>query len=57
MSQKASNLDTSIYDILEIIEKRKLEVAELDRQMSSMTRRISQLELDYGITKEDLGAI
>ena len=57
MSQIANNLDSSIYDILEIIETSILEVAELDRQMSSMTRRISRLELYYGITKEDLGAI
>jgi len=42
------------YDIQEIIEKRKLEVAELDRQISSKTRRISRLELHYGITKKDL---
>ena len=54
VTQIANNLDTSIYDIQEIIEKRKLEVAELDRQISSKTRRISRLELDYGITKKDL---
>ena len=54
VTQIANNLDTSIYDIQEIIEKRKLEVAELDRQISSKTRRISRLELHYGITKKDL---
>ena len=53
MTQIANNLDTSIYDIQEIIEKRKLEVAELDAQISSTTRKISRLELDYGITKKD----
>ncbi len=57
VTQIANNLDTSIYDIQEIIEKRKLEVAELDRQISSMTRRISRLGIKYGITKEELGSI
>ena len=53
MTQIANNLDTSIYEIPEIIEKRKLEVAELDEQISSTTRKISRLELDCEITKKD----
>ena len=57
VTQIANNLDTSIYDIQEIIEKRKLEVAELDRQISSKTRRISRLRIKCGITKEELGSI
>ena len=39
----AKNLNNSIYDIQEIIEKRKLEVAELDAPISSMTRKMSRL--------------
>ncbi len=53
MTQIANNLDTSIYEIPEIIEKRKLEVAELVEQISSTTRKISRLELDCETTKKD----
>ena len=54
VTQIANNLDTSIYDIQEIIEKRKLEVAELDRQISSKTRRISRLRISVELQKKNL---
>jgi hypothetical protein len=53
VTQIANNLDTSIYEIPEIIEKRKLEVAEVVEQISSTTRKISRLELDCETTKKD----
>jgi hypothetical protein len=51
VAQIAHNLDATIYDIPEIIKKRKLELANLDKQISFMTRKISRLGISVELQR------
>jgi chromosome segregation ATPase len=54
VTQMANNLDISIYDIAESIERAKQEMARLDEQISTKTIDISRLIVEEGITRKDL---
>ncbi len=54
VTQIANNLDISIYDIAESIERAKQEMTRLDEQISTKTIDISRLIVEEGITRKDL---
>jgi hypothetical protein len=54
VTQLANNLDISIYDIAERIERGKQEMARLDEQISTKIIDISRLIVEEGITRKDL---
>ena len=54
MTQIANNLGFSIYDIPEIIERDKREIARLDELILIKTKEVSRLIVEEGITKKDL---
>jgi hypothetical protein len=54
VTQIANNLDISIYDIAESIERGKQEMARLDEQISTKVMHISRLIVEEGITRKDL---
>lgn len=51
VAQIAHNLDATISDIPEIIKKRKLELANLEKQISFMTRKISRLGINVEVQR------
>jgi hypothetical protein len=54
VTQIANNLGFSIYEIPEIIERGKLEIARLDELISIKTKEVSRLIVEEGITNKDL---
>jgi hypothetical protein len=54
VTQIANNLDISIYEIAESIERGKQEIARLDGQISTKIIDISRLIVEEGITRKDL---
>jgi hypothetical protein len=54
VTQIANNLDISIYEMPEYIERGKLEIARYDELISTKVREISKLILKEGITTKDL---
>jgi len=53
VTQIANNLGFSIYEIPEIIERDKREIARLDELILIKTKEVSRLILEEGITKKD----
>ncbi len=54
VTQIANNLDISIYEIAECIERGKQEITRLDEQISTKIIDISRLIVEEGITRKDL---